>query len=95
MLTAKKALLHHKKVMKEVINYSKSQQEDAFEKINKCSRTAAIAQVAAHLPTWTRTVIVHVYHVHIVCGYGMLTSYNKSETITNFFYVWVYIYSHN
>ena len=95
MLTAKKALLHNKKVMKEVINYFKSQQEDVFEKINKCSRTAAIAQVAAHLPTWTRTVIVHVYHVHIVCGYGMLTSSNESETITNFFYVWVYIYSHN
>ena len=36
-----------------------------------------------HLPTWTRTVIVHVYHVHIVCGYGMLTSSNESETITN------------
>ena len=62
---------------------------------NKRSRTAAIAQVAAHLPTWTRTVIVHVYHVHIVCGYGMLTSSNESETITNFFYIRVYIYSHN
>ena len=48
VLTAKKALLHNKKVMKEVINYFKSQQEDAFEKMNKCSRTAAIAQVAAH-----------------------------------------------
>ena len=45
--------------------------------------------------TWTRTVIVHVYHVHIVCGYGMLTSSNESETITNFFYIRVYIYSHN
>ena len=32
VLTAKKALLHNKKVMKEVINYFKSQQEDAFEK---------------------------------------------------------------
>ena len=81
--------------MKEVIKYSKSQQEGAFEKINKCSCMAAIAQVAAHLPTWTRTVIVHVYHVHIVCGYGMLTSSNESETITNFFCTWVYIYSHN
>ena len=48
-----------------------------------------------HLPTWTRTVIVHVYHVHIACGYGMLTSFNESETITNFFYIRVYIYSHN
>ena len=48
MLTAKKALLHNNKVMKEVINYFKSQQEGAFEKMNKCSRTAAIAQVAAH-----------------------------------------------
>ena len=48
VLTAKKALLHNKKVMKEVINYFKSQQEGAFEKMNKCSRTAAIAQVAAH-----------------------------------------------
>ena len=48
MLTAKKALLHNKKVMKEFIKYFKSQQEDAFEKMNKCSRTAAIAQVAAH-----------------------------------------------
>ena len=47
------------------------------------------------LPTWTWTVIVHVYHVHIVCGYGMLTSSNESETITNFFYIRVYIYSHN
>ena len=46
------------------------------------------------LPTWTRTVIVHAYHVHIVCGYGMLTSSNESE-ITNFFYIRVYIYSHN
>ena len=36
------------KVMKEVINYFKSQQEGALEKMNKCSRTAAIAQVAAH-----------------------------------------------
>ena len=34
--------------MKEVINYFKSQQEGAFEKMKKCSRTAAIAQVAAH-----------------------------------------------
>ena len=48
VLTAKKALLHNKKVMKEVINYFKSQQEGTFEKMNKCSRTAAIAQVAAH-----------------------------------------------
>ena len=48
MLTAKKALLHNKKVMKEVIICFKSQQEGAFEKMNKCSRTAAIAQVAAH-----------------------------------------------
>ena len=48
-----------------------------------------------HLPTWTGTVIVHVYHVHIVCGYGMLTSSNESETITNLFYTRVYIYSHN
>ena len=48
VLAAKKALLHNKKVMKEVINYFKSQQEGAFEKMNKCSRTAAIAQVAAH-----------------------------------------------
>ena len=45
MLTA---LLHYKKVMKELIKYFKSQQEGAFEKVNKCSRTAAIAQVAAH-----------------------------------------------
>ena len=28
-------------------------------------------------------MIVHVYHVHIVCGYGMLTSSNESETIAN------------
>ena len=28
-------------------------------------------------------MIVHVYHVHIVCGYGMRTSSNESETITN------------
>ena len=48
MLTAKKALLHNKKVMKEVVNYFKSQQEGDFEQMNKCSRTAAIAQVAAH-----------------------------------------------
>ena len=48
VLTAKKALLHNKKVMKEVINYFKSQQEGAFDKMTKCSRTAAIAQVAAH-----------------------------------------------
>ena len=48
VLTAKKALLHNKKVMKEVINYFKSQQEGAFEIMNKRSRTAAIAQVAAH-----------------------------------------------
>ena len=48
MLPAKKALLHNKKVMKEVINYFKRQQEDAFEKMNKRSRMAAIAQVAAH-----------------------------------------------
>ena len=48
VLTAKKALFLNKKVMKEVINYFKSQQEGAFEKMNKCSRTAAIAQVAAH-----------------------------------------------
>ena len=48
VLTAKKALLHNKKVMKEVINYFMSQQEDAFEKMNKRSCTAAIAQVAAH-----------------------------------------------
>ena len=48
VLTAKKALLHNKKVMKEVIKYFKSQQESAFEKMNKRSRTAAIAQVAAH-----------------------------------------------
>ena len=41
-------LLHNKKVMKKVINYFKSQQEGAFEKMNKCSRTAAIAQVTAH-----------------------------------------------
>ena len=45
--------------------------------------------------TWTKTVIVHVYNVHIVCGYGMLTSSNESETMTNFFYIRVYIYSHN
>ena len=32
-------------------------------------------------------VIVHVDHVHIVCGYGMLTSSNESETITNLFYI--------
>ena len=48
MLTAKIALLHNKKVIKEVINYFKSQQESAFEKMNKCSLMAAIAQVAAH-----------------------------------------------
>ena len=48
VFTAKKALLHNKKVMKEVINNFKSQQEGAFEKMNKCSRTAAIAQVAVH-----------------------------------------------
>ena len=48
VLAAKKALLHNKKVMKGVINYFKSQQEGAFEKMNKRSRTAAIAQVAAH-----------------------------------------------
>ena len=48
VLAAKKALLHNKKVMKQVINFFKSQQEGAFEKMNKCSRTAAIAQVAAH-----------------------------------------------
>ena len=48
MLAAKKALLHKKKVMKEVINYFKIQQAGAFEKINKCSHMAAIAQVAAH-----------------------------------------------
>ena len=48
VLAAKKALLHNKKVMKDVINYFKSQQEGAFEKMNKCSRTAAIARVAAH-----------------------------------------------
>ena len=48
VLTAKKALLHNKKVMKEVINYFMSQQEDAFEKMNKRSCTAAISQVAAH-----------------------------------------------
>lgn len=34
--------------MKELIKYFKSQQESAFEKMNKCSRTAAIAQEAAH-----------------------------------------------
>ena len=45
---AKKALLHNKTVMKEIINYLKSQQEVAFEELNKCSHTAAIAQVAAH-----------------------------------------------
>ena len=28
-------------------------------------------------------VIVQVYHVHIVCGYGTLTSSNESKTITN------------
>ena len=48
MLTAKKALLHNNKVMKELVKYFKSQQEGAFEKMNKCSRTATIAQVAAH-----------------------------------------------
>ena len=48
VLAAKKALLHNNKVMKEVINYFKSQQEGAFEKMNKCRRKAAIAQVAAH-----------------------------------------------
>ena len=48
VLTAKKALLHNKKVMKEVINFFKSQQEGAFEKMNKRSRTATIAQVAEH-----------------------------------------------
>ena len=48
VLTAKKALLLNKKVMK-VINYYNSQQEGAFEKMNKYSRTAAMAQVAAHM----------------------------------------------
>ena len=48
MLAAKKALLHNKKVMKQFINYFKNQQEGAFEKMNKSSRTAAIAQIAAH-----------------------------------------------
>ena len=48
VLTAKKALLHNKKVMKEVIHYFRSQQVGAFEKMKKCNRTAAIAQVAAH-----------------------------------------------
>ena len=35
VLTAKKALLHNKKGMKQVINYFKSQQEGVFEKMNK------------------------------------------------------------
>ena len=48
VLTAKKALLHNNNVMKEVINYFMSQQEGAFEKMNKLSRMATIAQVAAH-----------------------------------------------
>ena len=47
-LTAKKPLLHNNKVMKELVKYFKSQQEGAFEKMNKRSRTAAIDQVAAH-----------------------------------------------
>ena len=46
-LTAKKALLHNKKVIKELVKYFKSQQEGTFEKMNE-RRTAAIAQVAAH-----------------------------------------------
>ena len=40
-----------------------------------------------HLSTLTRSMIVHVYNVHIVCGYGMLTSSNESKTITNMLYV--------
>ena len=47
-LLLRKLFYNNKKVMKEVINYFKSQQEAAFEKMNKCSRTAAIAPVAAH-----------------------------------------------
>ena len=47
VLSAKKALLH-KKVMKELVKYFKSQQEGTFEKMNKRSRMAAIALVAAH-----------------------------------------------
>ena len=32
-------------------------------------------------------VIVHVYHVHIVCGYGMLTSSNRAkQSQTSFIY---------
>ena len=48
MLTVKKTLLHNNKVMKELVKYFKSQQEDAFEKFNKCIRTETIAQAATH-----------------------------------------------
>ena len=48
VLTAKKALLHNKKVMKELEKYFKSQHKGAFEKMNKCSHRATIAQLAAH-----------------------------------------------
>ena len=48
VLTAKKALLHNNKVMKKLVKYFKSQQEGAFEEMNKCSRMATIAQIAAH-----------------------------------------------
>ena len=34
--------------LRSLANYFKTQQESAFEKMNKRSRTAAIAQVAAH-----------------------------------------------
>ena len=70
VLTAKKALLHNKNVMKEVINYFKSQQEGDFEKMNKCSRTAAIAQVAVH------RLIAKALQIH---KQYVTTSYYKSS----------------
>ena len=90
VLTAKKALLHYKKVMKEHIKYFKNQQEGAFEKINKCSHTAAIAQVAVHRlivkALWIRKQYVGLLlkAVKHVCGLHCIL-YIVNLTIMNYF----------
>ena len=105
VLTAKKALFLNKKVMKEVINYFKSQQEGAFEKMNKCSRTAAIAQVAAHRLiakalqirkqyVWLSLKMVkHVCGLHIKgqCDFGEGLHSVRSEP---YYYESIYYFEH-
>ena len=105
VLTAKKALLQDKKIIKEVINYFKSQQEGAFEKINKCSRTAAIAQVAAHRLIAKALQIRKQYvglllkmvkhvcglHVKVQCDFGEALHSVRSEP---YYYESIYYFEH-